>query len=98
MAAVPLIEPIFPYKLKLFVTPWSMPCQRAINNLTALLKEHYPATYLLEIIDIKKDPDTAVSENIIYVPYLVKDSPEPRRSFLGDMSDHTKLLAGLTFS
>lgn len=96
MAVVPLIIP--PYKLKLFVSTWSSPCQRAINNLSALLEECFPATYLLEIVDISKDPAIAIKENILCVPLLVKDSPEPRVTLLGDMSNRAKVLAGLTLS
>lgn len=97
MAIASLIIPIAdpPYKLKLFVKTWSVPCQRAINNLSVLLKECFPKTYLLEIVDICKDPDRGVQENILCVPLLVKELPEPRVCLLGDMSDRTKVLAGL---
>lgn len=94
MAGTPIIKP--PYTLKLFVTTWSMPCQRAINNLSALLKEYFPDTYLLEIVDIKKDPEAAIRENILCVPFLVKNVPGQRICLLGDMSNRGKVLAGLS--
>lgn len=99
MSVIPLIKSASgvtpPYKLKLFVTTWSCPCERAIRNLSALLEECFPADYLLEVIDISRDPDAAIKENILCVPFLVKESPQPRICLLGDMSNRAKVLAGL---
>jgi circadian clock protein KaiB len=92
---MPIAESVPQHRLKLFVTTWSCPCQRAIQNLSALLKECFPTTYQLDIIDISKNPGIAIEENIFCVPVLVKDFPKPRTCLIGDMSDRAKVLAGL---
>jgi circadian clock protein KaiB len=88
-----ILEP--PYLLRLFVTTWSTSSQRAVRNLTALLKEHYPTAYRLEVIDIKERPDVAIAENITAVPLLLKTAPGPTRRLVGDMSNDQKVRTGL---
>jgi circadian clock protein KaiB len=84
-----------PYLLKLFVTTYAISSLRAIRNLTILLQENFAATYQLEIIDIKVHPLAALKENITAVPLLIRETPEPQRRMVGDMSDTVKVLAGL---
>jgi circadian clock protein KaiB len=90
-----MADPETPYVLKLFVTTWSTASHRAVRNVTALLRECYPAQYRLEIVDITVNPMIAIAENVIMTPLLVKEAPEPSRRFMGDMSDRIKLMAGL---
>lgn len=84
-----------PYLLKLFVTTYATSSHRAVRNLTALLQENFPTIYRLEIIDIKQNPLAALKENITAVPLLIRETPEPQRRMIGDMSDRIKVLAGL---
>jgi circadian clock protein KaiB len=84
-----------PYLLKLYVTTYATSSHRAVQNLTLLLQENFPTTYRLEIIDIKQHPLTALKENITAVPLLIRETPEPQRRMIGDMSDRLKVLAGL---
>jgi circadian clock protein KaiB len=87
-----------PHLLKLFVTTYATSSHRAVRNLTALLQENFPTTYRLEIIDIKQNPLAALQENITAVPLLIRETPEPQRRMVGDMSDRLKVLAGLQTS
>jgi circadian clock protein KaiB len=84
-----------PYLLKLFVTTYATSSLRAIKNLATLLQENFPTTYRLEIIDIKLHPLAALKENITAVPLLIRETPGPQRRMVGDMSNTTKVLAGL---
>ena len=84
-----------PHLLRLFVTTYSTSSHRAIQNLTKLLKERYQGTYHLKIIDIMKEPIWAIKENIVRVPLLIKDHPEPSKRLVGDMSDSLKVMASL---
>lgn len=47
-----ILRLLSPLQIELFIKTWSLTCQRAINNLFELLKEYFPADYLLEIVDI----------------------------------------------
>jgi circadian clock protein KaiB len=84
-----------PYVLKLFVTTYSTSSHRAIRNLTAILKDNFQGIYELQIIDIKESPLAALGDNVIAVPLLIKEKPEPYTRLVGDMSDREKVLASL---
>jgi circadian clock protein KaiB len=84
-----------PHLLKLFISRWATSSQRAVSNLTELIREHYPMVYRLEVIDIREQPELVIAENITAVPLLLKETPEPARRMVGDMSDRLKVMAGL---
>jgi circadian clock protein KaiB len=45
-----------------------------------------------EVIDVLRDPERAVRENVFGTPMLIKDMPEPSQRVLGDLSDPHKIL------
>jgi len=83
------------YKLRLFVTGATPNSTRAISNLKAVCEKYLKGNYELEIIDTYQKPLTAISEQIIALPLLIKKSPLPERRLIGDMSDMDKVLKGL---
>jgi circadian clock protein KaiB len=84
-----------PHLLKLYITKWGTSSHRAVKNLTELIQEHYPMIYRLEVIDIREQPELVITENITAVPLLLRETPEPARRMVGDMSDRLKVMAGL---
>jgi len=84
-----------PYLLKLYITRWATSSHRAVTNLTELIKEHFPLTYRLEIIDISQQPQVVIAENITAVPLLLRETPGPVKRMVGDMSNRLKVMAGL---
>lgn len=83
------------YRLKLFISTYATTSQRAIRNLTAMLEDQLAGRYHLEVIDVKKKPLLAAQENITALPLLIKMMPLPYKRLVGDMSDQTKVMAGL---
>jgi circadian clock protein KaiB len=81
--------------LRLFVTGASPNSMRAINNLTRICEDHIKGQYELEVIDVYQERMSAISEQIIALPLLIKKSPYPQRRLIGDMSDTGKVLKGL---
>ena len=81
--------------LRLFVTGASPNSIRAINNLTRICEDHIKGQYELEVIDVYQEQVSAISEQIIALPLLIKKSPYPQRRLIGDMSDTGKVLKGL---
>ena len=49
----------------------------------------------MQVIDIYQQPELAQQEQIIAAPTLIKQLPLPLRKLIGDMSDETRVLAGL---
>lgn len=83
------------YKLRLFVTGATPNSTRAISNLKAICEKYLKGNYELEIIDAYQKPLTAISEQIIALPLLIKIAPLPERRLIGDMSETDKVLKGL---
>lgn len=83
------------YYLRLFVTGSTSRSQQAIQNLRQICEEHLQGRYELEVIDVAKDPDQARKYQILALPTLLKELPEPLRKIVGDLSEKEKVLEGL---
>lgn len=65
---------------------------RAINNCKSIFEKNIFNRYKLEIIDVSKNPQTAIEENIIMMPLLIRKFPKPELRIIGDLSDTSKVL------
>ena len=83
------------YVLKLYVTGITSLSTLAISNLKKMCEEHLKGRYILEVIDLYKNPGLAKGEQIIAAPTLIKKLPLPLRRVIGDMSNSEKVLVGL---
>lgn len=66
-------------------------------NIKAICEKHLKGRYDLDIIDLYKQPDLALFEDIIAVPVLIKKFPLPEMRLIGDLSDTKSVLEGLAF-
>lgn len=76
----------------LFVSGMSVKSVHAIENLRKICDAHLKDNFELQIIDISRDKEQAVSHQIIAVPTLIKTAPNTPRIILGDLSDTQKVL------
>ncbi|MGO9261267.1 MAG: circadian clock KaiB family protein [Bryobacteraceae bacterium] len=83
------------YVLRLFVTGTTPRSARAIQNIRAICDDKLHGRYDLDVIDIYQHPEHVKPEQIIVTPTLVKKLPLPVRKIIGDLSDKTRVLAGL---
>jgi len=83
------------YLLRLYTNGSSSRSIKAIANLRKLCEEHLEGRHDLEIVDISKNPELAVAEQVIAAPTLVKMLPLPLRRFIGDLSQTERILIGL---
>lgn len=83
------------YRLRLYVTGSTPRSSRAIANLRAILEEHVPGRYELDVVDLYQQPHLAKDAQVIAAPTLVKELPEPVRKIVGDMSNEDRVLIGL---
>ena len=83
------------YELRLYIAGLTPQSQRAIKNVKAVCEEHLAERYDLKIIDIYQQPVLAKGEQIIAVPTLIKQLPQPLRKLIGSMADAESLLVGL---
>jgi circadian clock protein KaiB len=72
--------------------------QKAMVNLRSLCKEHLEGRYTIETVDVIRDFQAAVRDNILVTPALILVAPLPRVVVLGNLSDLPKVLAALRLS
>ena len=85
------------WSLTLFVAGKQNPkSMAAYANLKRICEEHLPTSqYSLQVIDISTDPETAISEDILAIPTLLRKAPPPKRRVIGDLSDTYRVLVSL---
>ena len=67
----------------------------ALANLKKLCQEHLKEKYNIEIIDLVRNPQLARQDQIIAIPTLVRNLPQPIKKIIGDLSNTEKVLLGL---
>lgn len=81
--------------LQLYISGMTENSILAIQNITKLC-EKYPGDHInLEVIDIYKNPDAAVEQEIVFSPSLIRRTPLPKKTLIGDLSNTQKVILGL---
>ena len=83
------------YLLRLFVAGNGPNSKQALANLHRLCREHLNGRGTIETVDVTKDYEAAVKNNILVTPALILVAPRPRVMILGNLSDSRKVLAAL---
>jgi circadian clock protein KaiB len=83
------------WKLRLFIAGQTPKSIRAIFNLKLLCEKYLKGHYRIEVIDLLEHPEMARGNQIVAVPTLERELPEPVRKIIGDLSDTERVLIGL---
>ena len=83
------------FVLRLYVAGQTPKCMRAFTNLKRICEEHLANRYRIEIIDLLQNPQLARGDQILAVPTLVRQLPEPVKKIIGDLSNTERVLVGL---
>src|ERR1039457_5955451 len=83
------------WKLRLYVAGQTPKSIRALANLKVLCEEHLKGRYQIEVVDLLEDPTMARGNQIVAVPTLIRELPQPVRRIIGDLSDTERVLIGL---
>jgi circadian clock protein KaiB len=81
--------------LKLYIANGTPNSILALNNLKEIVDQYFNGHHSLEVIDVLKDPSRALNDGVLVTPTLVKLSPPPRISIIGNLSDREKVLLAL---
>jgi circadian clock protein KaiB len=81
--------------LRLYVAGQTPKCVAAFANLKKICAQYLENRYKIEIIDLLENPQLARGDQILAVPTLVRNLPEPVRKIIGDLSNTEKVLVGL---
>jgi circadian clock protein KaiB len=83
------------WRLRLYTAGQTPKSLTAIRNLRQVCEEHLSGRYELEVIDLLQNPRLAKDHQIVAIPTLVRDLPNPIRKIIGDLSDTERTLVGL---
>ena len=83
------------YLLKLYIAGMSSRSVTAIRSIKRICEQHLCKDYSLEIIDLYRQPGRAAEEQIVAAPTLIKKLPAPLRRLIGNLTDESRVMAGL---
>ena len=83
------------FELVLYVAGQHANSARAMENLHRICDEHLAGRHHIEIVHLLEHPEAAREAEIFAVPTLVRRSPDPVRTIIGDLSDTARVLAAL---
>jgi circadian clock protein KaiB len=83
------------FKLRLYVAGQSAKSVRAFANLKVICETHLKGRYQIEVVDLLEHPEMARGDQIVALPTLVIDLPEPVRKIIGDLSNTDRVLVGM---
>jgi circadian clock protein KaiB len=83
------------YVFRLYIANGAPNSVRALANLYAICRKHFPESHRIEVIDVLQEPLRALSEAILVTPTLVKLSPAPEQQIIGNLSEEEEVLRAL---
>jgi len=88
-------QPLGAYLFRIYLAGGSPNSVRALANLYAICRKHFPTSHRIEIIDILQEPLRALAESILVTPTVVKVTPAPEQVIIGNLSDEEEVLRAL---
>ncbi len=84
-----------PWILKLYVAGQSPKSVTAFKNLKKICEQHLKGMYEIKIIDLLENPQLGKGDQILAIPTLIRQLPEPVKKIIGDLSNKERVLVGL---
>lgn len=86
------------WRLRLYVAGQTPKSLTAFSNLKNLCEAHLPGQYEIEVVDLLREPQQAMVDQIVALPTLVRKLPEPVKRVIGDLSHTERVKIGLDLS
>ena len=83
------------YVFRLYLAGGAPNSVRALANLYAICRKHFPESHRIEVIDVLKEPLRALTDAIFVTPTVVKTSPVPVQQIIGNLSEEEEVLRAL---
>lgn len=81
-----------PMQIHLFVNPSIVSHQTLIRNFQRLLKQKVYSQCDLRVVDVIKEPDSPVKEQVYILPTLVRKYPDPEIRIIGDFANLEQII------
>lgn len=89
------LEPQPKLMFRLYITEHAPSSTRAIENLQTICRAYFDDNYEVEIVNTTANPHRAIEDGVLVTPTLLKVSPEPAWSIVGDLSEDARILASI---
>ncbi len=83
------------WQLRLYVAGSAPKSQAAIASLNRICKTYLSDDYVIEVIDLRRNPDLARKDEVVAVPTVLRLQPAPERKVITDFSDFEQVVHGL---
>lgn len=83
------------YLFRIYLAGGAPNSVRALANLYAICRKHFPASHRIEVIDVLQEPMRALAESILVTPTVVKVKPAPEQILIGNLSEEEEVLRAL---
>lgn len=80
------------YHFQLYVAGKEPNSQRAFEVLKKVGEKYLQGRFTLEVVDVTKNYEVALKNNILLAPTLIIKSPPPERKIIGSLNDMRKFL------
>ena len=87
--------PVGAYHFRVYQAAGAPNSVRALANLYAICRKHFPDSHRIEVIDVLEEPLRALEEAIFVTPTVVKVSPLPELKIIGNLSEEQEVLRAL---
>lgn len=82
------------YVLQVFVAGEKGRSRLAVQNLKKVCEKEMPGQYKIEVVDVSKNPEAAIENNLIALPAVVRTLPSPVRRYVGNWANEDHELVG----
>ena len=83
------------WKFRLYVAGDAPQSKLALANLETLCRQHLEGQYQIEVIDLLREPQRYLKDDILVTPTLVRYAPEPICTLIGNLSNKQEVLMAL---
>lgn len=83
------------WELRLYVAGQTPKSVRAFANLRQICEAHLAGRYRIEVVDLLENPHLGKRDQIVAIPTLIRNLPEPVRKIIGDLANTERVLVGL---
>lgn len=83
------------FRFRLYIAGEAVNSAQAQANLQALCRGHLAGRHSIEVVDVFREPERALTDGIFMTPTLLRLAPKPVRKIVGTLSDTATLLQAL---
>lgn len=80
------------YYFQLYIAGNEPNSQKALEALKRIGEKYLPGRYTLEVVDVLKNYEAALKNNILLAPTLIIKSPPPEIKIVGSLNSIKKIL------